>query len=202
MPWCAFPFQQICHCKNLSSSAEMSVPKIGYTPQPQNCQFRKSTLIITWIWGYPKFGQNQMSAASHPSERTMVCNGMSTYFEPTHADFYLEFFQPWTSISDWGYFMILPNNIKKYHQVLVMPLFFHHPKGLIDLGFVFHLHHVNLPVHRRRCAELPAGRQRLAHPRGAERRAGAGRHRREELWQSRGRGQVLGMEVHGSSSWG
>lgn len=78
--------------------------------------------------------------------------------------------------------------------------FFHRPKGLIDLGFVFHLHHVNLPVHRRRCAELPAGRQRLAHPRGAERWAGAGRHRREELWQSRGHGQVLGMEVHGSSS--
>lgn len=98
---------------------------------------------------------------------------------------------------------ILHDTSKKYQKIPSSAgdaPFFHHPKGLIDLGFVFHLHHVNLPVHRRRCAELPAGRQRLAHPRSAERWAGAGRHRREELWQSRGHGQVLGMEVHGSSS--
>ena len=30
MPWCAFPFQQICHCKNLSSSAGGSCSVKGF----------------------------------------------------------------------------------------------------------------------------------------------------------------------------
>ena len=68
--------------------------------------------------------------------------------------------------------MILPTKSQNIpYQVLASDAFlfspppllffhsFHHPKGLIDLGFVFHLDHVNLPVHRRGGAELPAGRQ-------------------------------------------
>ena len=150
--------------------------------------------------GVPKFGQNQMSAASHPSERTMVCNGMSTYsnlhmpistlssFNPEHQ------FQ--TGDTSWYLQKISKNTIKCWW----CPFFFITPRVSLTLALCSISTMWNLPVHRRRCAELPAGRQRLAHPRGAERWAGAGRHRREELWQSRGHGQVLGMEVHGSSS--